>query len=222
MKVTSVTRSGIPGSTRPWATKVNWVAGDVLDEQSYNKHMVGCTSVVHSIGILLENKGDYKSLFVSNSISSQNNNGMTYEKINRDTAIAAAQLAEKTPLVSSFIFLSAACGPPGVDARYLSTKREAEEALASRKFRSIILRPGFIFSEDSPKTIALALPLLGLSSFVPGVTKLVSQVLQSREVGLYEPLALHILATAVVQAIRCPSASGVFDVAAIKRLADEF
>jgi uncharacterized protein YbjT (DUF2867 family) len=223
MKVTSVTRSGLPGSDRPWATKVNWVAADATDPASYEEHMEGATSVVHSIGILMENSS-YKKFLNKEGVSTQSNAGCTYETMNRDTALVVAALAAKKK-VSSFIYVSAAGAPPGIDRRYISTKREAEQQISDfKEFRSIILRPGFIFSEEFPKTLALALPLLGADSataMVPGFQKFLGSMLQSRDIVVGNPIALHVLATAVVEAIRSPASSGIFDVSAIKRLADE-
>ncbi|KAG0229596.1 hypothetical protein BGW42_001430 [Actinomortierella wolfii] len=56
--------------------------------------------------------------------------GLTYEKVNRDTAITLAKEAEKAG-TESFVFISAAFAPPMVPQRYLTTKREVETYLLS-------------------------------------------------------------------------------------------
>lgn len=223
MEVVSVTRSGVPGSDRPWAAKVTWVAGDALDPSSYDEHLVGSTSVVHSVGILLEKSG-YKKALLGNSPSTQDNSQVTYESANRDTAVTAASAAARKG-VSSFIYISAAGAPPGIDKRYITTKREAENILSSfTEFRSILLRPGFIYSEESPKTLALALPMLGtdaVQDYIPPLKNFLGSFLKSHDLTVGQPVALHVLASALVQAVRSPEASGIFDSAAIKRLSEE-
>ncbi|KAG0245391.1 hypothetical protein BGW41_000018 [Actinomortierella wolfii] len=62
--------------------------------------------------------------------SSAAKSGLTYEKVNRDTAITLAKEAEKAG-TESFVFISAAFAPPMVPQRYLTTKREVETYLLS-------------------------------------------------------------------------------------------
>lgn len=222
MEVISVTRSGNPGSDRPWATKVKWIAGDALDPASFEEHLTSNTSIVHSVGILLENS-NYKK-FVSGSTSTQDNSNATYESVNRDSAITVAATGAKKG-ISSMIYISSAGAPPGVDKRYISTKREAEAVISAyTAFRPIIFRPGFVFSEESPKTLALALPMLGVdlaSALLPPLQNLVGSFLKSKDLVVSEPVALHVLAMAAIQAVRSPHCVGTFDVEAIKRLAEE-
>ena len=225
MEVVSITRSGVAGGSMPWASKVKWVAADALDPHSYEEHLEGCSSVVHTVGILLEKTGFKKLLLGRTSgVSTRDNIGVTYEHANRDSALQVARAAARKG-IASFIYISATGAPPGIDKRYISTKREAESALlAHMEFRPIIFRPGFIYSEEYPKTLALALPLLATDSVsrtVPPLAKYLHGFLRSQELSVSEPVALHTLADAVIQAIRSPDCSGIFDPAAIHRLSNE-
>jgi hypothetical protein len=89
--------------------KVQWVAGDSTDPDSYRDMLDGVTDVVHTVGILMEN--DYKKLAQANSLGEAVNGigsiirqglGMkdkgnpfkqdskpkiTFEMMNRDTGI---------------------------------------------------------------------------------------------------------------------------------------
>eukprot|EP00047_Mylnosiga_fluctuans_P005707 m.242218 g.242218 ORF g.242218 m.242218 type:complete len:254 (-) comp13988_c0_seq1:130-891(-) len=225
LAVTSITRSGVPGCDRPWASKVTWAAGDALEPSTYESLVDKNTTIVHSVGLLVENSS-YKKLFTKNSVSTQSNTGATYESVNRDTAIKAGEVAAAKG-ARSFVYVSAAGAPPGIDKRYISTKREAEDALLTHpEFRTIILRPGFVYSEEHPKTLALALPLLGVDAvgaLAPSLGSLFGSLSRAmpQDIAVGGPVALHVLADAIIQAARAPEAYGVFDTAAIKRLSDE-
>ena len=54
--------------------------------------------------------------------------GARYEVVNRDTAITIAHAAAADG-AEAMVFVSAAAAPPGVDARYILSKREAEEVV---------------------------------------------------------------------------------------------
>lgn len=95
---------------------------------------------------------------------------LTYELINRDSAISLAQEAAREG-VSSFAYISAAAGAPVLPSRYISTKREAESTIASEfpKMRSIFFRPGFLYDSSRAITIPLA-AATGIGSVFNGVT----------------------------------------------------
>ena len=101
-----------------WSTSVSWQKGDVMDPASYTQHLDGATAVIHSMGILLE--ADYKGVvsgrespisglkraFSASKAGTQNplsraegeplrpqerDGQLTYEVMNRDTAVSIAQ-----------------------------------------------------------------------------------------------------------------------------------
>lgn len=139
--------------------------------------------VVHSMGILLE--ADYKGVitgrespisglrraFSAQKSGSQNplerkgneelkpqekDGQFTYELMNRDTAVTLAKEASDKG-VGAFVYISAAGGAPVLPGRYIKTKREAEDIIASNfpRMRSVFLRPGMLY--DSSRTITIPL-----------------------------------------------------------------
>jgi hypothetical protein len=87
---------------------VSWQKGDILDPESYTKHLEGADAVIHSMGILLE--ADYKGVvsgrespikglqraFSKTKAGTQNpltrkegesDGQLTYEIMNRDTGM---------------------------------------------------------------------------------------------------------------------------------------
>jgi hypothetical protein len=105
---------------------------------------------------------------------------LTYEAMNRDSgmcharaqfpytsgfwlpssAVILAKEASKHK-VGSFLYVSAAAGAPILPARYISTKRAAEEAIASSfpEMRSIFFRPPFLY--DSSRTLTMPIAAAG-------------------------------------------------------------
>lgn len=139
---------------------MDWQTGDALNPDSYTNLLSGVNSVVHTIGTLLEQDG-YKR-FLRRGQHAQYN-GARYEEINRDTALAVMETAAAQQ-VESMLYISAAAKPPGVDQRYIDTKREVERALmtmhSEHRLRGIVFRPGFMFSEDEPSTMAIGAAML--------------------------------------------------------------
>ncbi|RUP49571.1 hypothetical protein BC936DRAFT_142178 [Jimgerdemannia flammicorona] len=75
-------------------------------------------------------------------------------------AITIARTAAAIPTIESFVYVSAMDIFPFVDPRYITTKREAERfLLAKDEFRTVVLRPGFIYSDNRPFTVPLATAL---------------------------------------------------------------
>lgn len=93
--------------------------------------------------------------------SGETDGQLTYELMNRDSAIVLAQEAAKEG-VPSFCFISAAGGAPVLPKRYITTKREAEDTIASQfpRMRSLFIRPGMLW--DSSRTITI--PLAGATA----------------------------------------------------------
>lgn len=241
-----MSRSGNSGTTPGWKEKVEWQAADIFEPDSY-KHLLGsCTAIVHSMGILMEN--DYKQYLngskgISDLVSSALSGGknpleqktqdvMTYEKMNRDSARTLLD-ASLTPKIQAFVYVSAAdVFPAFIDRRYISTKREAEAFITAKaqeegsSLRPIFPRPGFMYSQQRPATLALA-QLLGLSSKItssssplPSLVKaglanapLVGQMLST------PPLNVDIVARAIVNAIDDPTVAGPLAIQDIEYLA---
>ncbi|KAJ1648636.1 hypothetical protein LPJ64_000090 [Coemansia asiatica] len=199
---------------------VQWVRGDALKPETYKDHLSGCTAVVHSVGVLMENS--YKKLVSIGSsggaVSSQE--AATYEKANRDTALSVARAAREVSGIDAFVYMSASDVLPFLDSRYISTKREAENDLIEHRdqMRPVILRPGFIFSPSRPITMPIA---AGVKAF--------NTVFHQTPLGCvlkYTPFAKaaspalrrEVLANAIINAIEDPKVSGILNIADIESL----
>jgi len=161
------------GNPHPADSQVEWVQADIFSESglaTLKSILPQTTSVVHTLGILLET--DYKSQGLSSlasgiaqgllsdqsrrSAGSSGNPLATpktspmpegreglYERINRDSAVRVVQTYLETPPSSSsspststppapspFVYISAEdIFRPVIPARYISTKRQAEERI---------------------------------------------------------------------------------------------
>ncbi|KIW49725.1 hypothetical protein PV05_11375 [Exophiala xenobiotica] len=238
----SVTSESTPP---PWSKSVNWAKGDILKPTTYTSHLKGADAVVHTMGILLE--ADYKGVlsgkesvfsglsraFSSSKAGSSNNpldrqpgdelgkgekdGQITYELMNRDSAIALAQEAEREG-VNTFVYISAAAGAPILPSRYITTKREAESTIASNmiKLRNVFIRPGFLY--DSSRKFTLPIAASGMvgstvNSLVGGnLTRIFGAAVE-------KPLKADLVADAVVEAIADDSTKGVVDTQLIEALA---
>ncbi|KAK0736963.1 hypothetical protein B0T21DRAFT_330676 [Apiosordaria backusii] len=227
----------------PWATSVTWQKGDIFSPPSWLPLLPTTDYVVHTLGILLE--ADYKnvisgrtSLFSGLSKafdssprpSSANpldrkpgdespvNMGrqLTYETMNRDSAILLAKEAEKAG-VKGFGYISAAAGAPGLPSRYITTKREAEEVIQKEfpGLRGIFYRAPFMW--DSSRAVSLPIAAGGLvASTVDGLTGgLLRNVLGA---GAIKPLKVDLVADAVVEGLGDESIRGVIEPKEIEEL----
>lgn len=126
--------------------------------------MKNASSVVHSLGILLENQNYKKSINSNSSILSEFSNFLkpgnpldkssfnSYESVNRDSAILLAETFQETTNISnpSFVYISADKGFPGLPKGYINSKREAEQEIQIlEKLRPILMRPGFMYDAIS-------------------------------------------------------------------------
>lgn len=142
---------------------------------------------------------------------------ITYELMNRDSAIALAQEAEREG-ASTFVYISAAAGAPILPSRYITTKREAESIIAREmtKLRNIFVRPGFLFDNSRKFTLPIAASgMVGstINSLVGGnLTRVFGAAVE-------KPLKADLVADAVVEAIADDSTKGVVDTALIEALA---
>eukprot|EP00941_MAST-03F_sp_MAST-3F-sp1_P005770 g5770.t1 len=172
--VISLTRSGNPfiGSSEEhnveWAHSVQWETGDALQPETYREVLFSCDKIVHAVGMIFE--GDYKTFLDTAKIkrvpfqAGQD----SFERSNCETALAVATEAAACSSVDTFLYLSSAQPPPGlIDPRHLISKRSAEDGIFQlaaaenenndeQKFRPIIFRPGLVYSEQRPLTMALA------------------------------------------------------------------
>ncbi|KAI1303385.1 hypothetical protein EDD11_005413 [Mortierella claussenii] len=242
--VTSLSRRGKPTLTESnqndfaapqgWAHKVKWAQGDSLDPSTYQDAIAGTRAVVHTVGLLLEE--NYKEVLhsqnlgelaknVQSTLQGQNpldtskapKSGLTYEKVNRDTAITVANEAGKQG-VESFAYISAAFAPPMIPNRYVTTKREAESALLTHPsgIRPIIFRPGFLSTPERPVTLPLA-GLLQVSSSILGNS--LKGTIPFAQAMSTKPLSMETLARAIVNSIENKSVRGIIDVEGIDELA---
>ncbi|EEA23050.1 hypothetical protein TMatcc_001913 [Talaromyces marneffei ATCC 18224] len=229
-----------------WASDVEWAKADILKPSTYKPYLKDATAVVHSMGILLE--ADYKGVVsgkesiisglqrafsstkrgtqdplnrgVEEELRPQESDGqLTYEVMNRDTAIALAQ-ESSFEHVPTFVYISAAGGAPILPSRYISTKREAESIISQSlpDLRSIFIRPGFLY--DSSRKFTLPIALGGM------IGAEVDAVLGGRLKSLVgsmteKPLKADVVAQAVVEAIADGTTSGVVGTKKIENLATQ-
>lgn len=228
-----------------WAKSVTWAKGDILQPGTYTSHLKDAEAVVHSMGILLE--ADYKGVlsgkesvvaglskaFSSPKVGSPVNpldrkpgkggqgekagGQMTYELMNRDSAITLAQESEREG-VRTFVYISAAAGAPILPSRYITTKREAESTIASKmpKLRSIFVRPGFLY--DSSRKFTLPIAASGMvGNTVNGLVG--GGLTRIFGAAVVKPLKADLVAEAVVEAMTDDSTRGVLDTKSIEELA---
>ncbi|KAI4103426.1 MAG: hypothetical protein LQ345_007329 [Seirophora villosa] len=238
----SVTSSPVPP---PWSTSVSWQKADLLKPATYKSLLKDADAVVHSMGILLE--ADYKGVltgkesvwsglsraFSATKGGSQNpleraegeelrpqekDGQLTYELMNRDSAVTLAQEASFLH-VPSFVYISAAAGAPMLPKRYITTKREAESTIASSlpKLRSIFVRPGFLY--DSSRSFTLPIAFAGAAGNM--VNSLVGgRLTPLGGAAVEKPLKADLVAEAVVESIEDEGVKGVVGTQRIEELAN--
>ncbi|OLL25422.1 hypothetical protein NEOLI_000518 [Neolecta irregularis DAH-3] len=237
MNVTSLSPHGMPnfGNKQPlWATEVRWTTGDVFEPLSYTNQLIDATTVVHTVGILLE--ADYYKRFMSikesplatisrigihclgidrNPLASESEKPKTrqYEYMNKKAAITVAEAASKLPNIHTFIMISAAGSFPGIPERYITTKREAEEYIANIKsFRSVFMRPGFMYSPSRPISVPLSMIMGAISGLTGGKAPFIGAA------GI-KPLLVDHVAAATIEAALTSTVSGAVEVSGIENLA---
>ncbi|KAE8349672.1 hypothetical protein BDV28DRAFT_56746 [Aspergillus coremiiformis] len=235
----------ISGSLEPpsWASSVKWAKADMLKPETYKPFLSGATAVVHSMGILLE--ADYKGVvqgrepiisglqraFGSSKLGSQNllrrrdgealqtkerDGQLTYELMNRDSAIALAQetFNEHVP---AFVFISAAAGAPVLPSRYITTKREAETSISTTlpELRSIFIRAPFMYDSSRKFTLPIAVGGFIGSQF----NELLGNRLDFLGTMVTKPLQVDLVGEAVVEAMEDESVRGAVGTKKIEALA---
>ncbi|KAG8165681.1 hypothetical protein KVR01_004233 [Diaporthe batatas] len=257
-KWSAVTASSTPPS---WAHKVSWESADIFQPAAYAPLLKGADYIVHSMGILLEadykgvvsgrespiaglrrafdpSRGGSSS---PNPLERGGDNGsyrppenekqLTYENMNRDSAVLVARAAEEgmaaaTTTSSSttaatgpaFLYVSAAGGAPVLPRRYIDTKREAESLLASGfpRMRGIFLRPPFLYDSSRPFTIPMA-AMTGVGAAFNGLTRGVFGGLMGAAGA--KPLRVDVVAQAAVEALSDEGVRGPVEVPEIEELA---
>lgn len=201
----------------------------------------GADYIVHSMGILLET--DYKGVVsgrespltaVQRVFSGRSENPLargagaaapkpdsarqvTYEAMNRDTAVQLARTAADEG-AEAFAYISAAGGAPVLPARYMNTKREAEDMIASEfpRLRSFFVRAPFIYDASRPLTVPLA-AMTGLGAVFNTVTGGVMKGFLGAA-GV-KPLKVDAVAEAVVEGLSDTSVRGPVEPPEIEELA---
>jgi hypothetical protein len=87
--------------------------------------------------VVVDTIGEYKE---------SSNENLTFEKVNYQSALNIADEVEKNK-IPVMVYISAD-DIPGANKRYISTKRDAEDNLNKRKFRTVIMRPATMVSDD--------------------------------------------------------------------------
>lgn len=153
-------------------------------------------------------------------LKSQEKDGqLTYELMNRDSAITLAKEANKEG-VGAFVYISAAGGAPVLPGRYIKTKREAESTISSEfpKMRGIFVRPPFLYDSSRAMTVPLAAMTAGGALFNT-VTGGVFGGLMGAAGS--KPLKADLVAEAVVEALSDESVKGPVESAEIETLAQK-
>jgi len=133
--VRSIARSGppAPAHRESWAKAVTWHAADVFSPQDYRHVLAGADAVVHSIGIIEESPDE----------------GVTFERVNGDSAIITALESERAG-VGRFVYISSVARPPTVREAYITARRRAERAIADLDMTTPVLRFGPVYGPDQP------------------------------------------------------------------------
>jgi len=139
--------------------------------------------------------------------------------MNRDSAITLAKhaAAEKAGV---FCYISAIAGAPVLPSRYISTKREAEGAIAENfpEMRGVFIRPSFLYDNSRKITMGLA-AAAGVSSTINNLTGGVFSGLMGA--GGVKPLHVDTVAQAVVEALSNEGIKGPVEIGGIEELANK-
>ena len=236
-------------SPPPWSADVTWRSADILHPATYTKDLEGADAVVHSMGILLEAdyKGvltgkespiaGLRRAFSTTKQGTKTNplervhiddkpaepgekdGQLTYELMNRDSALILARCAASAD-VKSFAYISAAAGAPILPGRYISTKREAESLIASTfpRMRNLFIRPGFLYDSSRGFTVPMAAVTYGgfLANSLTG-----GNLTWLMGAGGAKPLKADVVANAVVEGLEDPDVKGPVEVKEIEELANK-
>ena len=143
---------------------------------------------------------------------------LTYELMNRDSAMILAKEASKSG-VGAFAYISAAAGAPVLPGRYISTKREAESTISTTfpKMRSLFIRPGFLF--DSSRSFTVPMAAVTYSGFIAN-SLTGGNLTWLMGAGGAKPLKADLVAEAVVEGLDDEKVKGPVEVKEIEELAN--
>lgn len=153
-------------------------------------------------------------------LRSQEKDGqLTYELMNRDSAITLAGEANKES-VSAFVYVSAAGGAPVLPGRYIKTKREAESTISSEfpKMRGIFVRPPFLYDSSRTMTIPLAALTAGGALFNTVTGGVFGGIMGAAGA---KPLKADVVAEAIVEALSDETVKGPVEIPEIEALAQK-
>ncbi|KAG9253312.1 NAD dependent epimerase/dehydratase [Emericellopsis atlantica] len=239
----AVTASKTPPA---WSQSVAWERGDILRPATYAALLKGADYVVHSMGILME--ADYKGLVSGKEspvagiqkvfapqrdrginplerkqgqdiVPENTNDEFSYEVMNRDSAITLAKHAAEEK-ASAFCYISAAGGAPVLPARYIKTKREAENTITTAfpNMRGVFPRPPVMYDSSRPITVAMAAMVGGGSIF----NTLTGGYLNSfMGAAGAKPLKVDTVAEAVIEALSDESVVGPVEIPQLEELASK-
>ncbi|ROW12523.1 hypothetical protein VMCG_00731 [Cytospora schulzeri] len=144
---------------------------------------------------------------------------LTYENMNRDSAILVARAADAEK-ASAFLYVSAAGGAPVLPARYITTKREAERVIAAEfpRMRGVFLRPPFMYDSSRPVTIPMA-AMTGVGAMFNGITGGVLDGFMGAAGA--KPLKVDVVAEAAVEALSEEGVRGPVEIPQIEELANK-
>ncbi|PNY27923.1 Uncharacterized protein TCAP_02164 [Tolypocladium capitatum] len=231
--------------TPSWSHEVSWERADILRPATYAPLLGGADYVVHSMGILLE--ADYKGIvsgrdspvaglqkMFSSSSAGRGVNPLdrkpredikpsdpklqfSYEVMNRDSAVALAKHAVEEG-VGAFCYISACGGAPIMPPRYISTKREAETAIASNfpGMRGLFFRPPFMYDSSRKFTVGMA-AMAGAGTIFNGLTG--NYLKDFMGAAGTKPLRVDVVAEAVVEALGDDAVRGPVEVPEMEHLA---
>ena len=142
---------------------------------------------------------------------------LTYELMNRDSAITLAREANAAG-VSAFCYISAAAGAPILPGRYITTKREAESTIVSEfpRMRGVFIRPGFLYDSSRAFTVPMAAVTYGgfLANSLTG-----GNLTWLMGAGGAKPLQADLVAEAAVESLSDDAVKGPVEVKEIEELA---
>lgn len=143
---------------------------------------------------------------------------LTYELMNRDSAIVLAREANEAG-VKAFGYISAAAGAPILPGRYISTKREAEDTISSGfpRMRGLFFRPGFLF--DSSRTFTVPMAAVTYGGFIAN-SLTGGNLTWLMGAGGAKPLKADLVAEAVVEGLATDTVKGPIEVKEIEELAN--
>lgn len=198
----------------------------ILLEADYKGVLTGKEPIISGLqrAFSTTKKGTQNPLEKSNTESTsfeplEDGGQITYEVMNRDSAILLAKEASEAN-VPSFLYVSAAGGAPILPQRYIVTKRAAEDAITKNfpAMRSVFVRPGFLFDSSRSFTV----PMAALTYMGAMANSLVGGRLQGlMGAGGVKPLKADLVAEAVVEALSDDETKGPVEVVDIEALANK-